>query len=140
MTSDQPQLFRRICFNALISNVDDHPRNHAIVAKDDEWGLSPAYDLTPTPLIAQGRRDLALDCGTWGRYANRNNLLSQCEHFFVPREEAERIVDGMAEQVRASWYPTARRVGVSERDCETIRNAFVYEGWGLDLVSPPHGP
>ena len=36
-----------MCFNALISNTDDHPRNHALIAKDKDWKLSPAYDLTP---------------------------------------------------------------------------------------------
>jgi len=48
---DAPELFGRICFNALISNIDDHPRNHAMVAMDTDWKLSPAYDLTPfTPI------------------------------------------------------------------------------------------
>ena len=42
---DAPELFRRMCFNALISNIDDHPRNHALIAKEREWNLSPAYDL-----------------------------------------------------------------------------------------------
>ena len=58
--SDAHELFRRMCFNALISNADDHPRNHAIIARDRDWKLSPAYDLTPTPLTSQDRRDLAL--------------------------------------------------------------------------------
>ncbi len=44
---DAAELFRRMCFNALISNIDDHPRNHALIAKDKDWRLSPAYDLTP---------------------------------------------------------------------------------------------
>ena len=42
--TDAPELFRRMCFNALISNVDDHPRNHAVVAMNTECKLSPAYD------------------------------------------------------------------------------------------------
>ena len=46
---DAKELFRRVCFNALISNIDDHPRNHALIAKEAEWKLSPAYDLTPRP-------------------------------------------------------------------------------------------
>lgn len=50
--TDAVELFRRMCFNALISNSDDHPRNHAIIAKGRDWRLSPAYDLTPTPLSA----------------------------------------------------------------------------------------
>ena len=43
--SDAAELFRRMCFNTLISNTDDHPRNHALIAKDQDWVLSPAHDL-----------------------------------------------------------------------------------------------
>jgi len=131
-----PELFRRVCFNALISNTDDHPRNHAVVAKDTAWSLSPAYDLTPNPMIALERRDLAMAFGDWGRYANRTNLLSQCERFLVSKEEAARIIDDMIETIKSSWYATARQAGVSERDCELIRGAFVYEGFGYDLTDP----
>jgi serine/threonine-protein kinase HipA len=133
---DLPELFRRVCFNALISNTDDHPRNHAVVAKDAAWSLSPAYDLTPNPMIALERRDLAMAFGDWGRYANRTNLLSQCERFLVSKEEAAPIIDGMIETINSSWYATARQAGVSERDCELIRGAFVYEGFGYDLTDP----
>jgi serine/threonine-protein kinase HipA len=133
---DLPELFRRLCFNALISNTDDHPRNHAVVAKDTAWSLSPAYDLTPNPMIALERRDLAMAFGDWGRYANRTNLLSHCERFLISKEEAARIVDDMIETVNSSWYATARQAGVSERDCQLIRGAFVYEGFGYDLTDP----
>ena len=68
---DARELFRRMCFNALISNIDDHPRNHAVIAKDKEWKLSPAYDLTPAPVIAQERRDLAMECGDHGSLCKR---------------------------------------------------------------------
>jgi serine/threonine-protein kinase HipA len=53
---DAIELFRRMCFNALISNTDDHPRNHAIIAKNQGWKLSPAYDLTPTPHVSEERK------------------------------------------------------------------------------------
>jgi serine/threonine-protein kinase HipA len=125
-----------VCFNALISNTDDHPRNHAIVAKDRAWSLSPAYDLTPNPMIALERRDLAMAFGNWGRYANRVNLLSKCERFLLSTAEATKIVDDMAAAVKRSWYPVCRHVGVSERDCELIRSAFSYEGFGYDLNDP----
>jgi serine/threonine-protein kinase HipA len=42
---DAPELFRRMTFNALISNRDDHPGNHAVIAMNQDWKLSPAYDL-----------------------------------------------------------------------------------------------
>jgi len=131
-----PELFRRVCFNALISNTDDHPRNHAIVAKDRAWSLSPAYDLTPNPMIALGRRDLAMAFGDWGRYASRLNLLSKCERFLVSKEEATAVIDDMSSAIEKSWYRVCRHVGVSERDCELIRSAFLYEGFEYDLSDP----
>lgn len=59
---DLRELFSRMAFNALISNVDDHPRNHALIAPGSEWSLSPAYDLTPMPQ-ASTERDLAMEVG-----------------------------------------------------------------------------
>jgi serine/threonine-protein kinase HipA len=128
---DARELFRRICFNALISNIDDHPRNHAVIAKDKDWKLSPAYDLTPAPVIAQERRDLAMECGDMGRYANAKNILSQHARFLLDENEAAKIVGDMKEQVAATWYDTVRASGVSESDAEIIRGAFVYEGFSL---------
>lgn len=128
---DAAELFRRICFNALISNLDDHPRNQAVIAKDSEWKLSPAYDLTPWPVIAQERRDLAMDCGDMGRYANAKNILSQHARFLLERSEAEKIINDMRDQVASTWYNTVRACGVTERDADTIRGAFVYPGFSL---------
>lgn len=131
---DGPELFRRMSFNALISNTDDHPRNHAVVATDREWKLSPAYDLIPARWTSVTRRDLALDCGDFGRYANANNLRSQSSRFLVNSDDAKEIIDAMEKTVGNRWYEIARREGVSEKDCETIRGAFAYEGFRLPLV------
>jgi serine/threonine-protein kinase HipA len=129
--SDARELFRRICFNALISNLDDHPRNHAILAKEREWKLSPAYDLTPSVPVSIEHRDLAMECGDQGRYANAKNILSQHARFLLSEEEAQRIVNDMKAQVHASWYETLRASGVTENDAEAIRGAFVYPGFSL---------
>jgi serine/threonine-protein kinase HipA len=126
---DAPELFRRMCFNALISNIDDHPRNHALVAKARAWRLSPAYDLTPSPVIAQDRRDLAMSAGDMGRFANAVNVLSQHARFLLGQDEAKAIVSDMTERVRATWYDVVRANGASEKDAESIRRAFVYEGF-----------
>jgi serine/threonine-protein kinase HipA len=131
--SDAPELFRRMVFNALISNLDDHPRNHALIAMDQEWRLSPAYDLTPTTAVSLERRDLAMICGDRGRYANAENLLSQCERFLLSREEATRILSQMETTVKQRWYELARREGVTEQDCKRIATAFAYEGFRLPL-------
>ena len=127
--ADACELFKRMTFNALISNTDDHPRNHAMIALDQDFQLSPAYDLVPFPHVSKERRDLALTIGDSGRYANAANLVSQAPRFLLEREAAMRIIDEMEARVRDQWYRIARREGVSERDCETIARAFVYEGF-----------
>lgn len=126
--NDLRELFGRMCFNAAVSNLDDHPRNHAILAKDRTWRLSPAFDLTPSPVVARERRDLAMACGRFGRYANRANLLSDPGRFLLGREEAAAMFERITATVRAEWRPAMRRAGVSEADCEVIRSAFVYDG------------
>jgi serine/threonine-protein kinase HipA len=128
---DAAELFRRVCFNALISNTDDHPRNQAVIAKVRDWRLSPAYDLSPSPMIALERRDLAMDCGDTGRYANAKNILSQHARFLLERSEAEKILNDMREQVASTWYNTVRACGVTQKDAEAIRGAFVYPGFSL---------
>jgi len=128
-SKDAPELFRRMCFNALISNIDDHPRNHAVTAKEHEWNLSPAYDLTPSAVIGEERRDLAMTCGDKGRFACASNILSQHTRFLLGPVDAQTIVHNMRQQVSANWYDVVRAEGVSEKDAEAIRGAFVYEGF-----------
>lgn len=130
---DAHELFRRACFNALISNTDDHPRNHALVAMDRAWGLSPAYDLTPTPHVSLERRDLAMVIGDAGRWANAENLVSQAPRFLLTTEQAVSIIGDVEARVRDGWYRVARRVGVSERDCDAIAGAFCYPGFRLPV-------
>jgi len=118
-------------FNALISNSDDHPRNHAVIAMERDWRLSPAYDLTPLPQISIERRDLALECGDMGRYAKAGNLLSQSARFLLQDKEVAKVVNDMEEVVSKRWYDIARKEGVSGKDCDSIAGAFVYPGFGL---------
>lgn len=126
---DAAELFRRMCFNALISNIDDHPRNHALIAREKDWRLSPAYDLTPAVPVSLERRDLAMACGDEGRYASAANLLSQSGRFLLEKDAAAAMVQAMEESVHSTWYSTARSAGVSERDCEQISGAFAYPGF-----------
>lgn len=126
---DARELFGRMAFNALISNTDDHPRNHAALAPGPSWRLSPAYDLTPTPAFAEERRDLAMTCGAQGRFANAGNLLSECRRFLLDPDAAAALVDQLEAAVQQQWYGVARNCGVSEADCEAIRRAYVYPGF-----------
>ncbi|WP_238180079.1 type II toxin-antitoxin system HipA family toxin [Methylobacterium haplocladii] len=129
------ELFRRVVFNALISNVDDHPRNHALIADAGGWRLAPAYDLVPTPMIAQDGRTLAMVVGDQGRVATRDNLLTECARFGYEWDEASSLIDEMRSIVENTWYNTCRSLGVIPADCEQIANAFVYPGfqWRDDI-------
>jgi serine/threonine-protein kinase HipA len=130
---DAIELFRRMCFNALISNTDDHPRNHAILARSRAWRLSPAYDLTPSTPVSIEHRDLAMTVGDLGRYANAQNLLSQRRRFLLGEAEAQKIVADTEACVAKTWYNVARGEGVTPADCKKINDAFVYPGFSFPL-------
>lgn len=132
---DLRDLFTRMCFNAAISNDDDHPRNHALLAEDESWRLSPAYDITPMPTLALDQRFLAMACGPAGRLANKNNLIAAAGRFLLGEEEASQIFDRTSETVRLRWEQILRRCGVSEKDCRTIAPAFLHAGLFYDLDS-----
>lgn len=125
-------------FNALISNTDDHPRNHAFIAESTEWRLSPAYDLTPSRQISLEQQDLAMSCGIRGRHANARNMLSEYGRFLLSEEEEAAIIDEMEGQVRNNWYGIARKAGVSEANCMMLGGAFAYPGFRYDPEQLAH--
>jgi serine/threonine-protein kinase HipA len=126
---DLTELYGRMCFNSLVSNLDDHPRNHAMLAKNTNWRLSPAYDLTPTPSIALENRNLAMTCGLHGRMANKENLLSGYARFLLDEEKAKSIIDTMVDVIKSEWESCLRRAGASNKDCEAIRSSYIYSGF-----------
>ena len=136
---DLSELFTRMCFNAAVSNSDDHPRNHALLAEGRTWRLSPAYDVMPMPSHATGHGSLAMACGPLGKMANKDNLIAGAGRFLLGEEEAEQIFQQVSERVRAQWEPTLRQCGVSERDCQAIAPAFLQTGL-LDLLKDPDLP
>lgn len=126
---DRAELFQRVVFNALISNNDDHPRNHALVAATRDWRLAPAYDLTPSPQPGREERDLALKCGVFGTRATRQNLLSASPRFGLAREAAEAVIDEMVGVVRRYWRAEVFALGGTDADCAAVEPAFVHGGF-----------
>jgi serine/threonine-protein kinase HipA len=129
---DLRELFGRLCFNAAISNLDDHPRNHAMLAKGNAWRLSPAYDLTPTPVAASDRH-LGMVCGPAGRIARKANLLGGSGRFLLGEAEAAAIFGRVVDTVRGSWRASLRRAGVSAAQCDALASAFVHDGLFFEL-------
>ena len=134
---DLRELFRRMVFNACVSNTDDHPRNHALVRQAEGWRLAPAYDLVPQPAVAQERRDLALIVGAHGRAASLYNVLSACGRFGLSVEEARAEFNSVVAVVRV-WPEVFRKIGVPKRDIEAVAPAFLYSGLFAETpVEPP---
>lgn len=130
------ELFRRIVFNAAVTNNDDHPRNHAVRRTGRGWRLTPAYDLVPAPLISLERRDLAMTIGTHGRTASIYNLHSQCERFGLTTEAARKEIETVVATVRG-WRDHFRACGVSAKDVDYLAPAFLPEGFFFE--KPPEG-
>lgn len=124
--ADRLELFKRMVFNAMVTNNDDHPRNHAMLRTAAGWRLSPAYDIVPVPLISQERRDLALETGRYGRVASLYNLLSECGAFGLSREDAQGVIVQM-EQVVRGWRQVFAQHRVEERSIEHYAQAFLPE-------------
>jgi len=127
--SDNPEadcieLFKRMVFNAAVTNNDDHPRNHALIRRPKGWRLSPAYDLVPAPLVSQERRDLAMTLGDFGRTASIYNLLSLAGRFGLSNDAAQVQIDRIVKVV-SLWREIFFSCGVSAKDIEYIAPAIL---------------
>ena len=122
--ADCAELFRRMVFNAAVTNNDDHPRNHAMLRRQKGWRLSPAYDLVPAPVVSRERRDLALTVGDYGRTASIYNLMSQAGRFGLPTQDARAQIDRLVDVVR-HWRDSFFACGVSAKDIDYIAVAIL---------------
>ena len=124
--ADCAELFRRMVFNAAVTNNDDHPRNHALLRRQKGWRLFPAYDLVPAPAVSLERRDLALTVGSYGRTASIYNLLSQASRFGLSVEDARQEIGRIVAVIR-QWRDSFFSCGVSTEDIEYIAPAILPE-------------
>jgi len=123
---DSAELFRRMVFNILVSNVDDHLRNHGFLwAGTKGWTLSPAYDLNPTPTDLKQRilsTNISLDEGT----CSIDLALSQATLFGLKLEQARDIVRQVGKAV-SSWRKVANDVGVRKSEQDRMSSAFEHD-------------
>lgn len=116
------QLYRRMVFNILCSNTDDHPRNHAFFVHQAYVSLTPAYDIVPQRFTLD-RYELALGVGKHGRLATLDNALTRCEPFGISHEQARSMIADMV-AVASQWEEHFTEHGVSHQDIETLRHRF----------------
>src|SRR5579862_1857606 len=99
---DLRELFRRLGFNVLVGNDDDHLRNHAFLFDGRGWRLSPLYDVVPKPRAGSDWR-LILNAGDRGHEATLANALSGAEAFGLQPAEARGVLEELRAQVASRW-------------------------------------
>lgn len=125
--TDLAELWRRIVFNMLITNVDDHLNNHGFLhVGHDQWRLAPAFDLNPFP-------DKGRDPKTWlteetGPTGRIEDALRAAPYFHLTDDEALHILGDVYGAV-SRWRQVARSVGVGMTTAETeaFQPAFEHE-------------
>ena len=121
---DGAELFRRMVFNILIGNVDDHARNHACFWDGQFLDLTPAYDVCPQPRAGISA-DQAMIVGEWGRRANLENAISDCGRFGLEKGQASEIVGRMVDIVREPWRDIFFEAGTPEGDLNYLSHATI---------------
>lgn len=123
---DAAELFRRMVFNILISNVDDHLRNHGFLwAGREGWVISPAYDLNPTPTDLKARiltTNISIDEGTCSIELARD----QATLFGLSSKQASEIIADVGKAV-AEWRTVAQTLGQSKVQIDRMASAFEHD-------------
>ncbi len=122
------ELWRRMAFNAICGNGDDHPRNHGVLCVDGRWSLAPAYDIAPYITF---NRALAMSITREGHMqAARWALLRDCDTFGYDEGEANGFIDQATATMKHTWEAERDAKGYGPDDAPTPRP----EEW---LESPP---
>ena len=123
---DVRELWRRIVFNILISNTDDHLRNHGFLyASQAGWRLSPAYDLNPMPVDIKPRiLSTAIDLEN--TTASLNVALEVAQYFDIDSVEAHQIAKQVGQAV-AKWRQVAAGIGLTKTEIDRMASAFEHD-------------
>lgn len=116
------ELFGRMVFNILVSNDDDHLRNHGFLWAGSGYVLSPLYDVVPKPQIAQ-ERYLHLAVGDYGRLASLDNAFTKHAAYGLTKKKAGEVIGKLAREVR-EWKGCFEEYGVSSKDMAAVESAF----------------
>jgi serine/threonine-protein kinase HipA len=123
---DMHNLWRRIVFNIMISNTDDHLRNHGFLYNGQEgWLLSPAYDLNPVPIQIK-QRILSTEIDMGDATASLAVAMNVAEYFGVTKEDTKLIISEVADAVK-KWSREASRLGLSKAEINRMESAFEHE-------------
>jgi serine/threonine-protein kinase HipA len=116
---DLEQLWRRMVFNILVSNTDDHLRNHGFILTDTGWRLSPAYDMNPNEM----GNGLTLNISENSNELDISLALETAHLYQLKSDRAESILKEMQQEI-SHWRTVAKKLGISHSEIEQTKRAF----------------
>lgn len=116
---DLEQLWRRIVFNIMVSNTDDHLRNHGFILSSKGWRLSPAFDLNPST----NKNGLSLNIDLYNNALDLTIAKSAGIYFRLNEKEMDRIIDEVSSSVM-NWRKIASEIDIARNEQNLMAAAF----------------
>jgi serine/threonine-protein kinase HipA len=116
---DLRELWMRVVFNLLVSNTDDHLRNHGFILEADGWRLAPAYDVNPN--VEKSMHTLAID--ERDASPDLKLVLDTAEYYLLKATEARDLLASIQAKVRG-WAEEAAKLRIARSEIEAMRPAF----------------
>jgi len=116
---DLEQLWRRMAFNILVSNTDDHLRNHGFLLAPLGWRLSPAYDMNPN----ETGNGLTLNISENSNEQDIALALETAHLYQLKSDRAESILKEMRREI-SNWRVLAKKFGIGNSEIEQTKRAF----------------
>lgn len=136
-----PALWRRLAFNALVSNTDDHARNHALIRDTEGWRLSPAFDIVAAPATGPVRLSLQIHEGSV--IATPESLVRSAIEMGAEREDAIEALRLMSAKILGGWrelvdgYMNEAAIGPLELAFRLAKEVQMYDFASIPAPSRP---
>lgn len=122
------ELWRRLVFNALVGNVDDHTKNHGLLQFGNSWKLSPAFDIVPALFPRKDSIALSMSFakidGRMTSVVSAENLLANSPMFGYPKDEAMGTLHSMASIVASGWMAAMLESGMPRSEADRFADSF----------------
>ncbi|WP_375787725.1 type II toxin-antitoxin system HipA family toxin [Bradyrhizobium sp. Pha-3] len=124
--ADFAELYRRMVFTILVSNKDDHLKNHGFLyVGSGRWRLSPMFDVNPAPDREAHLETAIMEGGAHDRSIKL--AVDACEFFEIAEAEARKIIRDTAQRISDGWREAFRQAGVSGTNLRGYEDAFEHD-------------
>lgn len=118
--ADLVELWKRIVLSMVVSNTDDHFRNHGFILSEDGWELSPLYDVNPD---IYGEY-LSLNVDSYNADISFDLAIESAKYYGLDKDEAVRLVALIKDIVRNNWQNLAKKYGIGRSEIDRMKAAF----------------